>query len=317
MKKIALLSTASVLGFFDPNNPDAPPHELYSKGASVNDLSHFSEDYQSLTQALKKHEFTHEIVSWHNPKINWSDYAAVLIHTPWDYFEHKDAFLKKLQEIESQTLLLNSYKTVLWNIDKKYLQDAKNAGINIIDTTFVDPDTVDNILEHIPDHYWTKGCIFKPSVSAGAADVFLLKNKDQAQGIYSTHFKNKHATLMIQPFMEEIKKEGEWSFVFFNGQYSHGVLKKTMEDGFGVKHSIENQKYKPTPEMIDQATQMYDLLEASRKDNPLYTRLDTIKTADGKLYIMEIEQIEPYLYLHSRTPDAANDLVHGILSRIK
>jgi hypothetical protein len=156
----------------------------------------------------------------------------------------------------------------------------------------------------------------KPAVSAGAADLYWVKTPEEAEVLYRTHFKNKHETLMIQPFREEIKTEGEWSFIFLNGSYSHGVLKKTLEEGIGVKHSTQNQHYKPTEEMIHQAAEIHQKLLAGRGDNPLYTRLDTLRGADGKLVIMEIEQIEPFLYLHARDPESADQMVEGILEKL-
>ena len=315
MKKIAILSSNIILGFYEPNNPAARAHSLHEKGGSGDDLSHHMLDYQALTHTLRKHDIAYDLVAWNDPSNDWAKYDAVLIHTPWDYFEDKGAFLNTLRAIESKTVLLNSFKTVEWNIDKKYLQDVKRCGNNVIETVFINTNTVDDVIDKIPSYFWEKGCIFKPSVSAGAADVFLIRDAIQAKKTYLEHFKNKHETLMIQPFMEEIQQEGEWSFIFFNGQYSHGVLKKAINDGFTVKHSVENQKYVPTSHMVEEASNMFQRLEAIRQDNPLYTRIDTIKCADGQLYIMEVEQIEPYLYLHA-TQDAAEHLVEGIKDRI-
>jgi glutathione synthase/RimK-type ligase-like ATP-grasp enzyme len=240
MKKIAILSSKIILGFFEPKHPKAQAHALHERGASAGDLSHFTLDYEALTHSLAKHELAYELVAWNDAEINWADFDAVLIHTPWDYYENKSAFMETLRRIESQSLLLNAFDTVSWNFDKRYLNDAQNYGIQVIETTFVDPERVDDLLNEIPSHYWKTGCIMKPAVSAGAADLYWVKSPEEAEVLYRTHFKNKHETLMIQPFREEIKTEGEWSFIFLNGSYSHGVLKKTLEEGIGVKHSTQH-----------------------------------------------------------------------------
>gem|GEM_PF-5035959 len=41
--------------------------------------------------------------------------------------------------------------------------------------------------------------------------------------------------IMVQPFVEEIRN-GEWSLAFFDGKYSHAVLKVPQENDFRVQH---------------------------------------------------------------------------------
>lgn len=314
MKKIALLSSHMVQGFFEPDNPHAPAHQLDARGGSVGDLSHVSLDYTLLTKTLKNQDIHYELVPWNAKGIDWATFDAVLIHSPWDYYEHKADFLKVLQHIQTQTVLMNSFDTICWNSDKKYLQDLKQAGIPVIDSIFIDTANTPDILTMIPQQGWDNGYVFKPAVSAAAMDVFLVNTPHQAQHIYADHYIGKHDTLIVQPFIKEIREEGEWSFIFFAGKYSHGVLKKTLNDGFLVKHSSENQKNKPSDAMITQAEMLYQDLENLRHDSPLYTRIDIVKCED-KLYVMEVEEIEPYLYLHAKA-DAASELVAALLSRI-
>lgn len=313
--KIAILSSASVLGFFDPDAPNAQMHNLQEKGASTSDLSHFALDYQDLTDALTRNGLDYQIVAWDDPSIDWKSFNAVLVHTPWDYYDEPNKFISTMEHIASQTPVFNSIDIIRWNMDKNYLGDLERAGIRIIQTQYVDTAATPDVLDVMPNANWDNGYIFKPTVSAGAADVYLIHSAQEAKRIYETRYRNNHPTLMIQPFMREIQEEGEWSFIFFDGEYSHGVLKKTVEGGFGVKHSVKNKEYIPTHDMIAQAKDMYKKIIQSRGDNPLYTRLDTIKRADGKLYVMELEQIEPYLYLHAH-PEAATKLVKGLLARL-
>lgn len=316
MKKIAILSSSAVLGFFDPTAPNAKPHSLQEKGASTGDLTHFALDYQDLTDALTRNKLDYQIVSWDDMSIDWHQFAAVLIHTPWDYYDNPIKFIKTMEHIASQSPVFNSIDIVRWNMDKSYLGDLDRAGIRIIETQYINTAITPDVLAIMPGANWAEGYIFKPTVSAGAADVYLIRSAHDAKRIYDTRYKNNHPTLMIQPFMKEIQEEGEWSFIFFDGEYSHGVLKKPLEGEIGVKHSVKNKEYIPTHDMVSQAKDIYQKVIKLRQDNPLYTRLDTIKGPDGKLYVMELEQIEPFLYLHAH-PEAANKLVQGLLARIE
>ncbi|HLF66823.1 MAG TPA: hypothetical protein VI522_04325, partial [Gammaproteobacteria bacterium] len=165
-----------------------------------------------------------------------------------------------------------------------------------------------------PNHDWSQTYVFKPTVSAGASNVFMIKSAEQAEKIYQEYFRHQHNTLLVQPFIEEICLEGEWSLIFFSGVYSHGVLKKPEAGDMLVKHSRENQHTKPSKTMIEAVEAIYQRLLSVQKEQPLYTRIDVVQRAQG-LCVMEIEQIEPYLYLHARS-DAANNLVSGILQRL-
>lgn len=316
MTKVGLLSCKIVLGFFEPTHPDALPHALHKKGGSAADLTHFTLDYQALMAAFKSHDIHCDILAWDNPNTDWSAYDAILIHTPWDYYEHIEAFLETLRVIDTHSLLLNPLNTVRWNIDKHYLKDLFDAGIPIINTIFVETYAHHHIADMLPRLHAHHGYILKPTISAGATDVYHIRTPEEAEHLYQTQFLSQHKTLMVQPFMKEIADEGEWSFIFLNGKYSHGVLKKTEKGGIGVKHSIQNKQYVPNAQMIQQAIKIYRGLEVINDDDLLYTRIDVIKDKDNILRVMEIEQIEPYLYLHV-TSNAANQLVEGILRRFK
>ena len=54
-------------------------------------------------------------VDWADPDQDWAAYAAVIIGTTWDYWDHHDQFLGTLQQIESKTRLYNSAALVQWN----------------------------------------------------------------------------------------------------------------------------------------------------------------------------------------------------------
>ena len=89
---------------------------------------------QLLKSALEKQGLTVEITYWDNPSYDWSKTNSVFFRTIWDYFEKFEEFFKWLDEIKHQTQLINSYELVKWNIDKHYLKDLNENGINIVPT---------------------------------------------------------------------------------------------------------------------------------------------------------------------------------------
>lgn len=274
---------------------------------------HFLQDDILLEAAFKKHNLIYEEVIWDTPSIKWTDYDAVLIRSTWDYHEGKlHQFLNTLKSIENAGIpLFNSYKTIEWNCKKTYLKELMEIGIPIIDTLFATPGEMPNIEGLLVDRAWTK-CILKPAVSAGANKTFKALTAPEAQSIYSKNY-DADEIVLIQPFAEEIITDGEWSFVFLNGQYSHTVLKKPPIGDFRVQLFFGNQN-KPEEWMIEAADGILKKVKAIINENPLYVRIDTIRR-DGVLHLMEVELIEPYLYLQTSS-DASDRLALSLKGKI-
>lgn len=264
---------------------------------------HYRYDDALLTEAFNKHNLIYEEVLWNDENVNWTDYDAILIRSTWDYHEGKlNQFLNTLKKIEDMGIpLFNSYETIKWNSKKTYLKDLVISGVPVIETMYATKTEMPNLETELLAKGWTE-CILKPAISAGAHKTFRVSNAKEAQNIYAASY-DKDEMVMIQPFAQEIINEGEWSFVFLNGEYSHVVLKKPPYGDFRVQLFFGNQQ-EPESWMIESAKDIFKSVKNIIKETPLYIRIDTIKRAE-KLYVMEIELIEPYLYL--QTSDSAAD----------
>jgi len=100
--------------------------------------------------------------------------------------------------------------------------------------------------------------------------------------------------VMLQPFADEILSDGEWSFIFFGGKLSHCVNKRAKQGDYRIQHTHGGryEKVTPPPELLTQA----EAVLAALPEAPTYARVDGIRR-DGALLLMEVELIEPYLYL--------------------
>ena len=76
-------------------------------------------------------------INWDDPNYNWSDTAYALFRTTWDYFDRFSEFSIWLKEVSQKTKLINPMNTILWNLDKHYLQDLKSWGLPIPESFFV------------------------------------------------------------------------------------------------------------------------------------------------------------------------------------
>lgn len=229
-------------------------------------------------------------VPW-TASVNWSNFDAVIIRSPWDYQKQPSRFLNVLQEIESCGVpLMNSAEVCRWNLDKRYLRELHEAGVNIIPTRWLDclrPADLDDL--------WQLGerIVTKPWVGAGADDTFVLEQSDSASWSQALEvYAGK--PLMVQGFVQSICDVGEYSLFYFGGKYSHAILKRPKHGDFRVQeeHGGQISAAQPQSTHLELAEQALSAVG----HRLLYARVDIVHLDDGTAAIIELELIEPSLY---------------------
>jgi hypothetical protein len=111
-------------------------------------------------------------------------------------------------------------------------------------------------------------------------------------------------SLIVQPFVDEIVTQGEWSLVFFSGEYSHAVLKRPAEGDFRVQEELGGHALAcdPPSTVIEQARSILARVPSTL----LYARVDGVER-NGRFVLMEVEINEPFLYRgHPQAPRPAS-----------
>ena len=266
-----------------------------------------------VVEELRQSGVSVQEVSWRHPAPNWSQYAAVIIRSPWDYQSDPQAFLQVLERIElSSARLLNSLATVRWNIRKSYLRELETAGHTIVPTIWLQSPTTAELAQ-LPDHWNCAETVVKPIVGANADNAFRLSRNPAPELLQQAVAAFQQTTALAQPFISSVTALGEYSLIFFEGQFSHAVLKTPAAGDFRVQeeHGGIIQAIQPPPEMIACA-------ERSLQSCPqplLYARVDLVLLPDGQPAIMEIELIEPSLYL-SFDPQSATRFATSIVRHL-
>jgi hypothetical protein len=266
-----------------------------------------------VVEELRQSGVSVQEVSWRHPAPNWSQYAAVIIRSPWDYQSDPQAFLQVLERIElSSARLLNSLATVRWNIRKSYLRELETAGHTIVPTIWLQSPTAAELAQ-LPDHWNCAETVVKPIVGANADNAFRLPRNPAPELLQQAVAAFQQTTALAQPFISSVTALGEYSLIFFEGQFSHAVLKTPAAGDFRVQeeHGGIIQAIQPPPEMIACA-------ERSLQSCPqplLYARVDLVLLPDGQPAIMEIELIEPSLYL-SFDPQSATRFATSIVRHL-
>ncbi|MEL6857449.1 MAG: hypothetical protein AAFO74_03625 [Pseudomonadota bacterium] len=224
-------------------------------------------------------------VDWADPNQDWASYGAAIIGTTWDYWDRPQAFLDTLQQIEAQTLLFNSAALVAWNSHKGYLRALEAKGAKLIPTLWI--DHVDQTaFERAFATLGSDDLVFKRQIGAGADGQFRLAPRDGLPDM-------PHP-MMVQPFLKKIQDEGEISFIFIDGEFSHALLKQAKSGDYRIQSSYGGTEtaITPSPSDLDAAQTVLATLD----ETPLYARVDMLRGEDDGLLLMELELIEPYLY---------------------
>jgi glutathione synthase/RimK-type ligase-like ATP-grasp enzyme len=263
-------------------------------------------DEQALPQLLAAAGVDAEPVVWSDPAVRWERYDRVVIRSTWDYFTRIDEFRAWLDRMQAERVpLANPPSLVRWNLDKHYLRELAGKGVAVLPTEFIDaPASLATVLADAG----FADAILKPAISGGSWRTHRFAAADAAalQGDLEAIIAAGGA--MVQPFAPEIVDEGEWSFLFFGGRFSHVVIKTPAARDFRVQPKFGGtfRAVEPPPALRAQAESILGLLPTA----PLYARIDGIRRGD-QLVLMEVEVIEPYLYLPA-DPSAAGRYVAAL-----
>ncbi len=263
---------------------------------SMNTLENFYSYDRLLIEPMKKLGWTTEEVSWRNESVNWDDFDAVVVRSTWDYQLSHEKFLSVLENINNSSAHLeNNLELMKWNMNKNYLFDLEKKGVQIVKTIWEKGFNSTFAAEYF-NKLNSEEIIIKPNISANADNTFRLNKENFSGHLPQLNKIFAQRQFMVQPFMQNIVEEGEYSLIYFNGEYSHSILKKPKEKDFRVQeeHGGIFKSVNPTQQLKSIAENIISNLSSI----PLYGRTDFVRTSDNNFALMELELIEPSLYLN-------------------
>jgi len=255
-------------------------------------------------------------VAWDDPEVDWGKFDLALIRSTWDYIDDRDRFLATLGRIAGSCRLENQLDTIRWNSEKHYLFDLADADVRTVPTVQVSVVEPDDLELTVSGRGW-KTVVLKPRIGAGSADIHRIPAQHAVRTLEELYAQDPTKEYILQPFIETITTEGEWSYVYIAGALSHVLIKKPAEGDFR-SHGVHGGTVSLAEASPGDRLQVDAMLKQIQKQfpfDPLYSRVDVIR-AEGRLAIMELELIEPMLYLGS-APGAAGRLADAAIARAK
>lgn len=265
-------------------------------------------EQELLKSAFESQGLKVDITYWDNPSYEWQQTKSVLFRTVWDYFERFDEFWDWLEQVKTKTRLINSYELIKWNIDKHYLRDLKNNGIQVVPTYFTDRGNNISLQEIANLNDW-KHIVIKPAISASAFNTYKITNDEIEQKEQLFHELLQTHDMLVQPFFPTISELGEASLMVFGGKFTHAILKKAKAGDFRVQDDFGGtvHDYNPTQEEIKFAEKVFQ----SCTSLPIYGRVDIVWDSNKHIYLSELEIIEPELWIRNR-PESANKIAEAV-----
>ncbi|MCY7271130.1 MAG: hypothetical protein LH485_03615 [Sphingomonas bacterium] len=220
-------------------------------------------------------------------------FDLILPLVAWGYNLDYPRWLALLKRAEVERWpLLNPPALLRWNGDKAYLRELGARGVPTVTT--VEVDALDaRSLRGAGAKLGAIELVIKPPISAGAFGTYRLRVDDPIPDDVAGQ------RMMVQTFQPSIAA-GEWSIILFGGKFSHAVLKTPMAGDFRVQPHLGGADQFAVPPRGSIELAMAALAVAPAP--ALYARADMIANAVGALKIMELELIEPALFLH-HAPD--------------
>ena len=274
------------------------------------ELPELPPDERGLLEELPRLGVAASPLVWDDPSVDWRGWDALVLRSVWDYHLKPAAFRAWLDRLEAAGApLLNPPALVRENMDKSYLLRLADAGVPIVPTALVRRGERGGLKSLLESRGWPEAVV-KPAVSAsGWRTRRVSLGRESGESALEEALGASDA--LVQPFLPEIVAEGEWSFVFLDGEFSHAVLKTAAPGEFRVQadHGGAAVLAEPPAGLLAAA----ELALSRAASRPLYARVDGIRRKT-ELLVMELELIEPALFL-SLSRGAAERFAKAIASR--
>jgi hypothetical protein len=277
------------------------------------------DDDERLAGVLRARGVDARLARWDSEE-DWRRFDLVVVRSTWDYMERLEEFLEWAESVGDR--LRNAPEVLRWNSDKRYLADLEAAGLAVVPTVFVEPGDPTPPLEG--------EVVVKPTVSAGGRDTgrFRPAAYEEARALLE-RLSGDGRTAMVQPYLGAVDDRGETALVFIAGELAHALRKRAVlrpdevapvrDDALGAAEAMYDPELVTAGESTaaegEVATRILDHVSDRFGSTPLYARVDLVPGPTGDPILIELELVEPNLYL-SIHPDSAERLADAMVGEI-
>jgi glutathione synthase/RimK-type ligase-like ATP-grasp enzyme len=243
---------------------------------------------------------------WSEPG-DLAGFDIVLPLVAWGYQTDAARWFALLDRLEREDCaVLNPLPVLRWNSDKSYLVHLGDSGVPTIPTLRFEAFD-DDALEQARAAFG-EALVVKPPISASAYGTHLLRGADKVPPEAAGR------AMMVQPFQASVMEEGEYSLMLFDGEFSHSIIKQARPGDYRVQPHLGGTEV--ACELPDGALEVARAALAAAPEAPAYARVDLLRLDNGQLAVIELELIEPALWLQ-HAPDGGASFAAAVLKRAR
>ena len=259
--------------------------------------------YEVEAAVLLRAGFSVEARDWTNPG-DLTGFDLVMPLVAWGYHQDPRRWHALLDRLEREAVpTLNPVPLLRWNSDKRYLAELRNRNVATIPTRLV--ESLDEAALAAARVEFGDQLVVKPPVSASAHGTHLLGPNDPVPP------DSLRQAMLIQPFLRSVGSEGEYSIMLFGGRFSHSIVKRPKAGDYRVQPHLGGTELPCEPPAG--AIELANAALAAAPAKAAYARVDIVRDNDGELAIIELELIEPALWLQ-HAPDGGASFAAALLS---
>jgi glutathione synthase/RimK-type ligase-like ATP-grasp enzyme len=264
-------------------------------------------DEELLLEALAGVGLGVRLAAWDDPAVEWAAASLAVIRSTWDYHHQREAFLAWADRTGAQTRLWNSAPVLRWNSHKAYLLDLAKAGVPVVPTLLLRRGSDALLADVMSGRGWER-VVVKPAVSASSYRTLDVRPENSEDGEEHLRAVLAERDALVQPYVPSVEDCGERAVIWIDGAFTHAVRKspRFAHDEEAVSEALPIER--------DELAVAESAL-AVVKEPIMYGRVDMARDASGQPMVMEMELIEPSLYLLQHRP-ALDRLVRAVVGRL-
>ncbi|MCC6409855.1 MAG: hypothetical protein IT453_22065 [Planctomycetes bacterium] len=289
--------------------------------ATCRPIPKFDTDEAPLLAALAARGIDATLGAWHDERVGWEEPGATVIRSTWNYIHHLDAFLDWAARASTAGPFWNPLSIVRWNIHKRYLLELGARGVATTPTTLFERGAIVDLGAEVDAHGWNE-FVLKPAVGAGSFGTRRFARSELADA--RAHLASLLPTrdMLLQPYLSSVDGYGERALVWLDGEFTHAIRKTPrwsgQKENVSTALAIEPDEralgeaaLAPIASILAGSSRMASssgLAGAPRSAQPpelLYARVDVARDASNRPVLMELELIEPSLFLAQHPPALA------------
>jgi glutathione synthase/RimK-type ligase-like ATP-grasp enzyme len=264
-------------------------------------------DENLLLEALRARGVEARMAAWNDPGERWDERVPTVIRSTWDYIHDLPRFLDWAEKAGQAAPLWNSVEIVRWNAHKGYLRELERRGHAVVPTEFLARGERARLADILKARGW-RDVVVKPAVSAGSFGTKRFAAAEVALGQLHLDLLLAERDVLVQRYVDSVDDYGERSLVWIDGEFTHAIRKTPRFSG------QEENVSTALPIAADEHALATAVL-ARHEHELLYARVDLARDERGMPMVMEVELIEPSLFLR-QSPAAVTRLVDALARRL-